>query len=616
MTTGTVKVLRIEPGFSVIWDGVLHSIESATAIDRVLLRNVVDGTFCSAPISELKPHSQAADENSPEPHVEDIPKGNMDQACEREIELRHIVLSGTRLTKQNMADLQFKLKLKPSRIYQIVRTLKNDGRPKAIAARKRGPKPGCKKLTGPQEAIVTAAIRARRRSKKPTRINAIHDDIKLACANANIKAPCLETVSSRVHEQAQELALRARLGSKRAREAVTPKPGKIRTTAALALVEIDHSPLDVFLVDSLKRRPIGRAYITVVIDTHTRVVLGFHVSLEAPSVLTVALAVTHAILPKDVWLAERSLSDVSWPMWGIFVQSRTDNADEFHSEAYAAGCKAWGIKPPTFRDIGKKEQGAIVERVIGTIQCAAERLPGATGNCVKHRADYDPAHDAQMTLSEVEVWLARHICEVYHAKKHGGIEMPPRMAWEQAHMTPDGLRPPPIITDSRQLLLDFLPMENRLVTATGIHLFGDRYWAPVLRMLVGRKESLVVRYDPRNMSIIYVRLESGTYADVPYADQTKPALPLWEIKAMRRAKSLLVAAQHDPLAQIEVARKQAAHIKGAKQKTRALREEERKLHATVASQKKGTKSPHMPSSKGLDYTTPVEIAEWIEGEVV
>ncbi|WP_445147254.1 Mu transposase C-terminal domain-containing protein [Dyella sp. Tek66A03] len=616
MASNSTRVLRLDPGTQVLWDGNLYAIESAIAVDRVLLKCVADGNFCTAPIGEIRAITTSFKDSDEEGDIEDIPKAFLDQASSRETVLRQIVLNGTRLNREQMQDLQLKLGLEPSRIYELIRALRLDSRPKTIVSRKRGPKSGGRTLDPKKEAIVDSVIGAHRRSKKPTRINAVHDAILLACAKANVVPPCLDTVTKRVHEQARELTLRTRLGSKRAREAVSPKAGVIRTTAALAMVEIDHSPLDVFLVDSRHRRPIGRAFLTIVVDTHTRVVLGFHVSLEAPSVLTVALAVTHAILAKDLWLAERGLSDVSWPIWGVFEQSRTDNANEFHSDAYAAGCQAWGIRTPTFRDIGQKEQGAIVERVIGTFQRRIERLPGSTGNGVKHRADYNPEHDAQMTLGEVEIWLARHICEVYHVRKHRGIGMTPRMAWEQSHMTPDGLRLPPIVTDRRQLLLDFLPMEKRKVTPTGISFFGDRYWAPVLRSLVGQRERVVIRYDPRNMALIYVRMASGAYIDIPYADQTKPALPLWEIRAMRKELSNAVASQRDVPVELKAAKKQEELLKGAKKKTReALRRQER-LDQAMKEVRPTEKKDNgkFSSSPRLDYSQPVEVEDW-EGDV-
>jgi transposase InsO family protein len=45
-------------------------------------------------------------------------------------------------------------------------------------------------------------------------------------------------------------------------------------------------------------RTLGRPWLTLAIDVASRVVTGFHVTFEPPSSLTVALALTQAVLPK------------------------------------------------------------------------------------------------------------------------------------------------------------------------------------------------------------------------------------------------------------------------------------------------------------------------------
>jgi transposase InsO family protein len=71
----------------------------------------------------------------------------------------------------------------------------------------------------------------------------------------------------------------------------------------LAVAQIDHAPMDVIVVDEEHRQPIQRPSLTVVIDVYSRMVLGFSVYLEKPSAFTVGMAIAHAILPKENWLA-------------------------------------------------------------------------------------------------------------------------------------------------------------------------------------------------------------------------------------------------------------------------------------------------------------------------
>jgi transposase InsO family protein len=41
--------------------------------------------------------------------------------------------------------------------------------------------------------------------------------------------------------------------------------------------------MDLIVVDPIDREPIGRPWLTVAIDTYSRCIAGFHVTLEAPS---------------------------------------------------------------------------------------------------------------------------------------------------------------------------------------------------------------------------------------------------------------------------------------------------------------------------------------------
>jgi putative transposase len=71
------------------------------------------------------------------------------------------------------------------------------------------------------------------------------------------------------------------------------------------------------------------------IDIRTRTVAGFHVSLWSPSSVSLSLAMSHAVLPKTLWLADRDLQTLDWPVHGPAGTIHVDNAKEFHAEALA-----------------------------------------------------------------------------------------------------------------------------------------------------------------------------------------------------------------------------------------------------------------------------------------
>ena len=112
-------------------------------------------------------------------------------------------------------------------------------------------------------------------------------------------------------------------------------------TQALELVQIDHTLADVIILDSQHRRSIGRPWLSLAIDVATRSVLGFHVGLETPSALAVALCIEHAVLPK---LKPRGhAAEPLWEQFGLPQHIHVDNGPEFHGEALTRGCREYPV---------------------------------------------------------------------------------------------------------------------------------------------------------------------------------------------------------------------------------------------------------------------------------
>jgi putative transposase len=117
-------------------------------------------------------------------------------------------------------------------------------------------------------------------------------------------------------------------------------------------VQIDHTVIDVVIVDERERQPIGRPYLTVAIDVYSRTLVGMVVTLEPPSAVSVGLCLAHAAGDKRPWL-ERLGVEADWPMSGKPKSLFLDNAAEFKSEALRRGCEQHGIRlayrPPELR---------------------------------------------------------------------------------------------------------------------------------------------------------------------------------------------------------------------------------------------------------------------------
>ena len=275
----------------------------------------------------------------------------------------------------------------------------------------------------------------------------------------------------------------------------------------LDLVQVDHTPMDLILVDPLDREPIGRPWLTVAIDVHSRCIAGFHVTLDAPSAVSVGLCLTHVAMDKAPWLALRDV-EADWPVQGKPRRVGVDNGAEFHSEAFERGCEQLGIgidwRPP-----GQPQFGGVIERVIGTLMGLVHGLPGTTFSNIGQRGGYDSDKAACLTLEELERWLAVAVAKYYHLRPHEGLDgQPPLRRWQDGVVTlaaAGGSIPVP--RNLRSYLVDFLPVLRRSLQRNGLTIDHVTYFSSALRAWItarNRPGPLLVRRDPRDLSRVFV----------------------------------------------------------------------------------------------------------------
>jgi putative transposase len=304
------------------------------------------------------------------------------------------------------------------------------------------------------------------------------------------------------------------------------------------LVQIDHTLVDVIVVDSVSRQPIQRPWLTLAIDVYSRCVVGFHLSLEPPSATSVALCITHAVLEKAGWLALRQI-EAHWPVQGLFARLHLDNAKEFRSEALRRGCEQYGIAID-YRPVRTPHYGGHIERLIGTMMGKVHLLPGTTFSDVKAKGHFDSEKTAAMTLPELERWLGHAIAGVYHRDLHRALGTTPLAAWKrgiEGDADTLGRGAPATVADSRRVLIDFLPIERRMVRREGVFLHSIAFYSDVLRTWIGERQKMIVRYDPRDLSRIYLLAPDGQYYDLTYRDLSRPSISLWEHRlALKRLR--------------------------------------------------------------------------------
>ncbi|PGH56867.1 hypothetical protein CRT60_10140 [Azospirillum palustre] len=494
-------------------------------------------------------------------------------------------------------------------VYRMVARYRADPRTSSLVTGRGGRPAGMRLIPAEVEAVIDQCIETFYLTRQKPRPAALHREIRTACQEKSLPVPSYNTVRSRVREIDARKALAKREGAKAAHDRFGLVTTSVLADGPNSLWQIDHTLVDLIVVDEYSREALGRPWVTFIIDVATRMVAGFYLTLDPPSTTSVALALTHAVLPKDEWLRQRGVEG-NWPVCGLPQILHMDNAKEFHAQDLTRGCEEYGITPQ-YRPVRTPHFGGHIERLIGTMMGAIHLLPGTTHSNPQDRGDYRSAEHAALTMRELETYLAHEIVGKYHNTVHAALLRPPNAAWETAVAATSNrvLRLP---KEPRQFVLDFLPSKTRRVLRDGIHLFNIVYFDRVLATwLTSGDRDVEVRYDPRNIARVYIRDDEGRYFTIPYRDTTLPAITLAE---HRRAVKRLRAEGRRSINQellFQTVLQQRRLVAHAVAQTKAKREERGKVSpARVKATRAARRAvEHTVTSIGRTRETPLPAAE-------
>jgi putative transposase len=433
--------------------------------------------------------------------------------------------------------------------YRKIARVRRTGDINVLLRKERADK-GRSRLTEEQEALITECIAARYLNENRPSLASVAEEVEKRAFQRGVKAPSESAVIARIRAVDGCLSTSFRYGKKAAKERYSPSLGSIPNAEfPLAIVQIDHTPVDVVVVSEEERVPIGRPWLSIVIDVDSRVCLGFYLSLEAPSTLSTGLALVHAMLPKEDYLASIGLPSIDWPCHGKPRTVHTDNGADFRAVDFKWALETNGILGER-RPKGSPEYGGTVEAGFRTYMRAVhEELPGTTFSSVASKFDYDSEGKAVMTLSALERWFALYLAGYYNQSAHSGLDgRPPIHVWRQgfsvgSRAAPPRGMPPPLPAPDK-LKLDFLPSFRRTIQDYGIQNWNINWWSEALRPLVRQKDpkkpsahrEYVVRYDPRDLSVVWLYLEDKRmYLQVPLADIRQAGFSLWELRGAKKA---------------------------------------------------------------------------------
>lgn len=193
-----------------------------------------------------------------------------------------------------------KLGISRARLYEYLRRYRTNPTIESLLPKTTGPKPGTTTLSDDVETIIKQAIEEFFLSDQKPKIRDLLAEVARRCRMARIAdIPSYKAVKSRVERVDLGERLRTREGSDAATRRLRHNNGHHKADYALEEVQFDHTKVDTFVVDKTFRETIQRPYLTLGIDVASSAIVGYYLSLEAPSTLSIAMTISQSVLPKD-----------------------------------------------------------------------------------------------------------------------------------------------------------------------------------------------------------------------------------------------------------------------------------------------------------------------------
>lgn len=555
-----MAVIKLDIGTQIIYKDQKYQIKGYPSLDEVLIK-LTEKPYNEKvlKVSTLIKEPKNAKEQSNE--LVDIDDKEFEKALEK-YKIIEPLLSLEKRTAKDVEDIAKKHQKGIATIYRWLTTYETFNTISSLSpAYKNSGAKGKSRLNKSVEAIIESVIDEFYLTKQQYPLSIIYMKIVEKCNNLDLEVPNINTIRNRINTINPKIVAKNRkdVNVKDTRGMPGTYP---EVKMPLDVIQIDHTKVDVMLVDEETRKDIGRPYITVAIDVYSRMVYGFYISLEAPSYFSVGQALLNAILPKDDLLKMYNVTG-EWPVFGLPRTVSMDNAKEFRSKSLQRFCSEYRIKD-IYRPVARSHYGGIIERMIKVSMEKMHLIPGTTFSSVEKKGTYNSAEYAVMTISELEQWYTDFIINIYHKSVHGTIHMTPEEKLYQGMLgVGDGTIPflPTVPSDTIKLRMALLPASERTVQKNGITIDYITYFSETLRKWIipaQYKElnknlisnTVLCRRDPRDISKIYVYdHDIDNYIEVPYAEIKRPAMNIKELRqSIAEAKKEVIGReleQHD-----------------------------------------------------------------------
>ncbi len=330
------------------------------------------------------------------------------------------------------------------------------------------------------------------------KISVCYGRVRNFCAERGVSPPSEKTFRAEIKRRKEESVVLARQG-RRAVYGVTefqwhvdqstPRHGE----RPFEIGHIDHTELDLELVDSRTGANLGRPWLTILLDAFTRLVIAFFLTFDPPSYRSCMAVIRNAVrrhgrIPKTI------------------VVDQGSDFESLYFEALLARLETHKKSRPA----AKSRFGSVIERFFGVSnQAFIHNLRGNSQSLQRPRS-MSPSHDprtlAVWTLPALTDAFEGFVDNTYAGLKHPALGMSPKEAMARG-LAMTGCRDHiliPYTEDFNRLCMPTTIAGKALVrSGRGIKIKGIFYWHPGFREATVTGTKVHIVYDPFDVSRAY-----------------------------------------------------------------------------------------------------------------
>lgn len=380
---------------------------------------------------------------------------------------------------------------------------------------------------------------------RPTAV-AVHVQVAKAIADFNeplpekdrLPVPSVTSVRRTISRIDKYTLLCTRVGRRKADVKYRPSGSSPQTTRHNEVWEIDHTTVDLIVIDADSGMPIGRPTVTVVIDRHTRMVTGFHIGFDPPGTFPTMECLRNAILPKGELVNGMGLAS-DWPCMGTPDLLVPDQGKEFKARSFIEALLTLGVDVQ-YTPVLKAWYKGKVERFFRTLSTDVfHRVPGTTFSDIFDRnKEAAPETIAICTLAELRKETLSYVVDVYHQRRHRGLGVSPLEAWNRS-VEIHGMKPLP---DPDRVTTALSHVAYRVPQHYGIQYEGLIYNnadVAVVRVRPGKTMPVRVAIDARDLTEIqFLDPEDNRWRRVPIQPALAPHIEGVSLEKHKMARAL------------------------------------------------------------------------------